>query len=168
MGLILPLLKAVPVWAWVIAAALAWGGVQHWRARSAGETLRQQQAVSAAAETQALRTSIAETERRVAAQEEVASAARYAMDRAQRDAAAARADAGRVRDAAIAYAAGAAASGAAAVGDCKAAEATRDLFADLLGRTANRASELADLADRAQIAGRACELAYDSLRRVGP
>ena len=38
------------------------------------------------------------------------------------------------------------------------------LLSDLLSRADERAGELAEFADRAHIAGRACEAAYDSLR----
>lgn len=162
---ILAVLRGVPVWVWVVVAALAWGGVQHHRAKSAGETLRQAQASAAAEEAQALRASITETERRVQAQQEIASAAESKARAHARAAAAARADAGRVRNAAAAYAASAAAAGAAAGGDCQAAEAVAGVLADLLGRTANRAAELADLADHSRAAGQACEASYDALRR---
>lgn len=162
---VLGILRSVPVWVWVVVAALAWGGIQHYRARSAGQALLQAQQAAAAEEAQALRASITETERRVAAQQEIASAAESKARSHARAAAAARATADRVRSAAAAYAASAAAAGAPAGGDCKAAEAVANLLADLLGRTANRAAELADLADRSRAAGEACEASYDALRR---
>jgi hypothetical protein len=46
-----------------------------------------------------------------------------------------------------------------------AAEIAADLLAQLLGRCAQRAAGLADLADRAHAAGSACERAYDSMTR---
>lgn len=132
--------------------------------RVAKEALHKAQAAAAADEAQALRASIAESERRTAAHQEIASAAEAKSIANARAAAAARATADRVRDAAAAFAASASPGGAAIARECQAAEATIGLFADLLGRTANRAAELADLADRAQAAGQACEAAYDALR----
>lgn len=131
--------------------------------RVARDALHKAQAAAAADEAQALRASITETERRAAAHQEIASAAEAKSIANARAAAAARATADRVRDAAAAFAASAAARNPAPAGDCTAAAATVDLFAELLGRTANRAAVLADLADRAQAAGQACEASYDAL-----
>ena len=161
---VLAIARGVPVWVWALVACLTWGGIQHYRARAAGHELLQAQTAAAADEAQALRASIAESTRRAAAHQEIASAAQAQADAHARAAAAARATADRVRSAAAAYAASAAARGAAPAGDCKATEAVAGVLAELLGRTADRAAELADLADRAQGAGRACEAAYDALR----
>lgn len=160
----LAILRGVPVLVWVVVAAVLWGGWNYNRAKSAGETLRQAQAAAAAEEAQALRSTIAETERRLSAQQEIASAAQAKADTNARAAAAARATADRVRSAAAAYAASAAASNPAAAGSCEATEHAAGMFADLLGRTAQRAAVLADLADRASAAGKACEAEYNVLR----
>lgn len=157
------LLRSVPPWAWALVAALLWGGFQHHRAKTAGEELRQAQATAAQQEAQALRDNIAETERRMAAQQETTNAAHAELDKARRDAAAARDAAGRVRSAFAAYAASAASVGASAPGRSQAADASVALCTDLLGRTVARAAELADLADRSFIAGQACERSYGSL-----
>jgi len=168
MGLILsPLLavlRKVPIWLWVVLAALVWGGIQHRRATAAGETLRQAQAAAAADEAQALRASIAETQRRAQRQEEVAHDAETRLADAARAAVVARADAGRVRNAFAAYAASAAAAGASAAGGGAAADSALGLCAELLGRAVDRAAVLADLADRSRAAGQACEASYDALR----
>ena len=166
-GAPLGLLRAVPVWAWAVCAALAWGGIQHHRARAAGDVLRAAERAAAAQEAQALRQSITETERRVQAQQEAASAAHAHLERARRDAAAARAAADRVRDAARAFAASAAADGAAPAGRCQAAERAAGVLSELLGRAVDRAAVLADLADRSRAAGQACERAYDALTPGG-
>ncbi len=160
---VLAIARGVPVWVWALVACLTWGGIQHYRARAAGQELLRAQTAAAADEAQALRASITETERRAAAHQEIASAAQAKADVNARAAAAARATADRVRDAAAAFAASAAARNPTPAGDCTAAAATVDLFAELLGRTANRAAVLADLADRAQAAGQACEASYDAL-----
>lgn len=165
MTAVLAIIKGIPVWVYALVLALGWGGVQHKRATWAGERERLALATAAAEEAKALRTTIAETERRAAAHQEIADAARTQVAANTAAAAAARADAGRVRAAFAAYAASAAANRAPSVGAGEAAEASLSLCADLLGRTANRAAVLADLADRSRIAGLACEQSYDSLSR---
>lgn len=145
-----------------VVAALLW--MAH-STRVAKEALHKAQAAAAADEAQALRASIAETERRAAAHQEIASAAEAKSIANARAAAAARAAADRVRDAAAAFAASAAARGAVPAGACQATEAVAGVLAELLGRTANRAAELADLADRSRAAGQACEASYDALTR---
>lgn len=158
-------LRAIPPWVWVVVVSLLWGGYQHRRATAAGEQLRQAQAQAAAEEAKALRASIAESERRAAAHQEIASAAQARIDALERSAAAARAVAGRVRPAAVAFAASAAASNPAATAECKATEAAAHVLADLLGRTVDRAAGLAHLADASRSAGQACEAAYQALTR---
>ncbi|NTZ84349.1 DUF2514 family protein [Burkholderia metallica] len=54
----------------------------------------------------------------------------------------------------------------AAAGGAPAGDAL-DLLADVLGRTSDAATELADYADRARIAGRQCERSYDALTGGG-
>ncbi|MBR8316077.1 DUF2514 family protein [Burkholderia dolosa] len=54
----------------------------------------------------------------------------------------------------------------AATGGAPAGDAL-DLLADVLGRTSDAATELADYADRARIAGRQCERSYDALTGGG-
>lgn len=164
MTAVLAILRGVPVLVWVVVAAVLWGGWNYNRAKSAGETLRQAQAAAAAEEAQALRATITETERRLSAQQEIASAAQARADTNARAAAAARATADRVRSAALDHAAIAAASNPGPAGSCAATEHAAGMFADLLGRTAQRAALLADLADRTTAAGKACEAAYDALR----
>ena len=164
MGVALTMLRAVPVWAWALVACLAWGGIQHQRAKAAGEILRQQQAAAAAAEAGALRQSITETERRLSAHQEIASAAQAQADKNARAAAGARAAADRVRRDAAALAASAAAGHPATTGQCAAADAAAGVLADMLGPAADRAVELAGAADAARTAGQACERAYDALR----
>jgi cytoskeletal protein RodZ len=161
---VLGVLRAVPVWVWVVGAALAWGGWQRHRATSAAETLRQAQQQAAAVEAEALRTSITETERRLSAHQEIASAATVTAQANARAAASARAAADRLRRDAAA-AASAAASSPAVAGDCTAANDAARVFAELLGRATDRAVELAAVADEARTAGAACERAYDSLNQ---
>ncbi len=163
LGAVLGLLRRVPWWVWLVAACLAWGAFQRHRALSAGRELQQAQAAAAADEARALRASITETERRLSAHQEIASAAQSVADRNARDAAGARAAADRVRRAAAAIAASAASVSASAPSGCPAAGADATLLAELLGRATERAVEMAAAADAARAAGIACERAYEAL-----
>lgn len=162
---VLGVLKAIPWWAYALVAALAWGAYNRHDARSQAAAKHALIQVAAAEEAKALRASIAESERRVAAHQEIASAAQARIVELERSAAAVRTVAGRVRPAAVAYVASAAASNPAATAECKATEATAGVLAELLGRATERASLLADLANRTHGAGQACEAFYDKLTR---
>lgn len=159
----LAILSRVKPWVWALLAFAAWGAWQRHDARTQTERRKALEVQTATERAQAAEAAASESMRRVLAQQEVIHAAETRSQALERDAAAARAMAGRVRSAAAALVASSAASGAAAAGSCEAAEAVAGLYADLLGRTANRAAELADMADRARAAGQACEAAYDSL-----
>ena len=93
-----------------------------------------------------------------------AAALRVDLDRARARAAV---ESGRVRDAATAAAARARAQCAdpAAADLGTPASDPIGLLADVLGRADARAGELADLADRRYIAGRACEREYEAARQ---
>ncbi|SDK41192.1 Protein of unknown function [Pseudomonas delhiensis] len=91
-----------------------------------------------------------------------------AIDKAQMDAAAARASAGSLRDAADKLATRLAASEArgdtCTAGASKAAAAAARVLADVLKRADERAGRLADIADQSRARGLACEAAYAALR----
>lgn len=152
------LARAVPIWAWVVLACLAWGGWQRHRAQAAGAELQRAQAHAAAEREQALQASITETGRRLAAQQEIAHAADQAASRARADAAAAADAAGRLRQRIAALQASAAAGHSPAAGASPA-----DRLAGALATCAERYRDVAAAADRAINAGRACERAYESL-----
>lgn len=115
MGVILPLLRAVPIWVWALVACLAWGGIQHKRAtyqtakRAAAEQAAAVQAVAAAEQAAAREREAALSE----ATRKAADAYRAELSRRAAAAAAVRADRDRLLDA-VATTAGASAPGAGA------------------------------------------------------
>ena len=125
----------------------------------------QDRAITAAAAASAATASLTETGRRIAAQGEIANESERLSTRARADA-----DGARVADVGLRSAASAAAarcgasapnSAVAAVG--ASASAPGLVLADVLSRIDDRAGELAELADRAIIAGKQCERSYDAL-----
>lgn len=157
MGLILGWLRLVPLWAYAVAACIAWGGLQKHRATVAGDELRQLQQQVAAANAQALKASLDETQRRIDAQQEVITNANTANARI-------RADADRLRGLVARHSANAA-SAPASAGSCAAAESATGMCAQLLGAVIERSATIAEFADRSRAAGQACEAAYGSLTR---
>ena len=152
----LGLAKALPVWAWALAACLAWGAVQKHRATAAGAELHRAQAEAAALREFDLQTSIAETTRRLAAERRNTHAADQAAALARADAASAAGAVERLQFRIAADQAAARASDPAAAG---AGAADRNALATCAGRY----RDVAAAADRAVIAGQACERAYDAL-----
>ena len=86
------ILRVVPVWAWALAAILAWGGWQKHRAESGTK------AAAVAEQRAAVEAATAEAERQARAQEQdFAARARSAADAYSKQVADARASAGRAR-----------------------------------------------------------------------
>lgn len=144
---------AVPIWVWVLAAALGWGALQRHAATTAG--LR---ALKAERELSTLRLDAAQTAKdaltRLAIdQQKAINEAKNAaeLDRAGADAAADALRRLRARAAGRACPAPAAAAGSAP------AAAPGDLPADMLGRLGEAAGQLAAVADERRRAGLACE-----------
>lgn len=160
---LLGLAKMVPIWVWLVLAILGWGGWQNHKANvAAAELVDERQKISAARE-QAMQASMAETARRLRAQEE---ANRYATEQtalSRADALAAGAALDRVQQRAnqLASRAGSCDTSVAS-GRTTASEAAR-MLADLQRRADERAGLLARIADERGIAGEACQRAYEAL-----
>lgn len=92
MTAVLGILRVVPIWAWVLAAMLAWGGWQKHRAE------RSTKAAAVAEQRAAVEAATAEAERQARAQEQdFADRARSAADAYSKQVAEVRASAGRAR-----------------------------------------------------------------------
>ncbi len=163
MGLILSpvlsFLRAIPWWAYAIAACLAWGGYQRHKATSAAKVYQNAQIEAAKATEAALAENIRETARRLAEQQKATQDAELKLSKARADAGAASAAAGRLRDRLVAIrSAEPRASDPAASGT-----SITDRLAGVLGECADRYRTVAAIADRAIIAGRTCEASYQAL-----
>lgn len=159
----LALLRAVPLSAWAIVAALAWGGWQRHQALDAAAELATLQRQTAELREQAMHGALVETTRRLSAQQEAADAAEILARRARADADAAGAAGQRLRAHAAQLAASAAACDPAAAAVGPAASAPGVVLADMLGRLEARGREHAAEADRRGIAGGECAARYDAL-----
>ncbi|MGH8786846.1 MAG: DUF2514 family protein [Cupriavidus necator] len=144
---------------WVVNGWRLGGQIQQLQTDQAKQ--REGQATALAAASEAART---EEQRRTAEQRGIANAAAKERDQAVADARAAGtvAEQLRVRVAQLAAAARAAGNTAASGGSSAAGDPL-DVLTNVLGRADTRAGELAAYADRARIAGQACERSYDAL-----
>ena len=158
---ILAFLKAIPWWAYVIAACLAWGGWQRHRATSAAKVYQQAQIEAAKRTEAALAENIRETARRLAEQLKATQDAEAKTIKARSDAAAAAGAAERLRDRLDAIRAASAPAGDSAASGA----GTTDRLAEVLGQCTDRYREVAAAADRAVIAGLACEASYNTLTK---
>ena len=149
----------IPVAAFAAGLILA-GTVQGWRY---GEQIADIRAEQAQAVTEAVTQARAEDQRRIKKMEVIANDTRSKLDAANADAATARTAAAGLRQQLADYRQRTRCSPA-TTGGSTPAEDPLFLLSDLLSRADERAGELAEFADRAHLAGRACEAAYDSLR----
>ena len=155
---ILGILRAIPWWAYLIAACLAWGGYQRWRATSTAKAFQQAQADAAAEREKALTESLVTYSNRVAAQRKAIDDAEQKSTKARADASAATAAAGKLRQRLVAIQAGASDPNSSATAASQAAG-----LADILSNCADRYRSVAEVADRSIIAGLACEASYQTL-----
>ena len=128
-----------------------------------GEKISRMETAQAQAVAAAVTQARSEEKDRIAKLEEVANDARTKLEEAHDDAATARNAAVSLRKQLADYRARVR-SNPAATGGGATAEDPLYLLSVVLTRADDRAGELAEFADRAHIAGRTCEAAYDSLR----
>jgi hypothetical protein len=152
-------LRAIPWWAYALAACLAWGGYQRYRAVSAAKVYQQAQIEAAKATEAALAENIRETARRLAEQQKATQNAEFKLAKARTDAGAASAASGRLRERLIAIRS----SEPRASDPASAGTSITDRLANVLGQCADRYREVAAIADRSIIAGRTCEASYAAL-----
>lgn len=155
------IVRAVPMWAWALLAALLWGGFQHHRATAAGQRALQAQRELADLRADASATTVKTLTKAIAGQQEAIREAQSktdAADHARRTVAGALGGLLERNRAAQRISTPATAAGASAP-----AGAGPDVCADMLGRIGRAAGRYADIADRARIAGQACERSYEAL-----
>lgn len=157
---------SVVPWRSVAALALAaatfaagWA-VNGWRKDAEIAEIRRAAAVDQVKASDRART---EEQRRIAAQTEIANAAKQEAEQARADARAADAVAGQLRQRVAELVAASRAGNPAAASGSEAAGDPLGVLADVLSRADRRAGILAEYADTARIAGQACERSYDSL-----
>ena len=161
------LLRAVPIWGYVLAAALLWGGVHRYKARAAVRALETAVAESAAAHNRQLKADAEETSRRLSTQAENARNAEKTASLARRAESDARADLDRLRRQAAAdrAAADARTRDTAAEQLCAPTRAERDVYAGLFFSAAETAGAMAAEAERYRTSGQLCVDDYDALMK---
>ena len=153
-------LARVPVWAWALAALLAWGGWQRHRANSARAEYQQAQATAQLEQAQSQAAAATESARRLKAHQEITDAEIQRRQAAEAAAAGLRTAEQRLRTQ-LAQSTARAASDPAPAGSGPPAPVS--VLADVLGECTTAVRQLAREADATRAAGRACEASYDAL-----
>lgn len=167
----LSLLRAVPVWAWVILALLLALGAQTMRVSNAqaetakvGKDFAQYRETQERQARQALETQQRDAARTALKRQEAADAEFLARQAAEAEAARLRSSHGQLQRYAtdLATSLGDQSRDPAAAGSCPAAERAR-ILADVVGALDDFAERAATAADLARRAGQLCERSYNSL-----
>jgi hypothetical protein len=161
-------------WLYICAFMVLLGGgigfVHHERAVGAArvEAVRAaEHAQAAAVAASAIATNQAETNRRIAASQEIVHATIQQAQAVAADASAAASARDGLRNDLAAIRRSRTADPQAPAGSASAVDPAV-VLAELLGRAADRATELAELADRRGVAGDACQRSYESLTPTAP
>lgn len=162
-GSLLGIFARVPIWAWALAALLAWGGYHRHQARATVAQLKEEHAQADLANANAERDRALEGARRLNAKQKVIDDALKKRDAAAAAARAAESARLLVNDQLDALQAEAGRRDTAAGGQCASAEERAGLYAELYRSADLRAGQIADEAEGYRAAGEACERSYESL-----
>jgi hypothetical protein len=157
------LAKALPIWAWALIIALAWGAWQRHQVKSVERTHANAIATAAAEREQQLTKDAAETTRRLQVQKEAANVAQQKAQVLASDVARLRTAEQRLRDQLATVAANAGPSHPAPADGSPPASQTTGVLADLLSKCVGRVRRLAEYADATATAGDTCERSYEAL-----
>lgn len=156
-------LKLLPSWLWWLLALVLVGGVQQYRVMDAKGELSDARAEWYETARQAEARARSEEQRRHTAIEGIRRDAQEKIAAVAADAAAADDAAGRLR-ARVAELSRRPARCPGAAGGGEAADAARNLLADMLGRIDEASGGVAEFADRSRAAGLTCQVSYEAVR----
>ncbi len=156
-------MPALPSWAWWALALVLVVGAQQYRVMDAKGELAEVRAEWSEAARKSEARARSEEQRRQTAIEGIRRDAQEKIAAVAADAAAADDAAGRLR-ARVAELSRRPARCPGAAGGGEAADAARNLLADMLGRLDEAAGGIAEFADRSRAAGLTCQVSYEAVR----